>query len=68
MPMLSDAYIDGSALTADYHGVTDVHLPHGNRHISELTHAILGVAAAKHIEAWRSEGAAPGALEDPGHK
>ena len=68
MPMQSDAYIDGSALMADYFGVADVHLPHGNRHISELTHAILGVAAAKRIEAWRAEGAASGSHDDHSHR
>jgi len=33
----------------DYQGVTDLFVPHGQRHISETTHMLLGVATAKEI-------------------
>lgn len=47
---MSDGFVDGPTLLADYFGVTEVHKPHGARHISEFTHAVLGVAAAKQAE------------------
>jgi hypothetical protein len=47
---LADGYIDSPALLADYQRVVEVHRPHGHRHISDFTHAVLGVAAAKKIE------------------
>jgi hypothetical protein len=47
---MSDGFVDGPALVADYIGVTEVHKPHGAQHISEFTHAVLGVAAAKQAE------------------
>jgi len=34
---------------ADFEGVTNLHVPHGQRHISELTHCVLGIAVAKRI-------------------
>lgn len=46
----SDAYVDSVSLLGDYQGVAEIHLPHGHRHISEFTHAIIGVAVAKKIE------------------
>jgi hypothetical protein len=51
MPQLSDVHIDGSALLAKYSNVADVHLPNGNRHISEFSHLVLGVAVAENIAA-----------------
>ena len=51
-PQFGDGYMDGRSLLADYAGAAELHLPHGHRHISELTHAVLGVAAAKQIESW----------------
>ena len=45
----SDAYFMSDLLLADYSGVAELHVPHGHRHISEFTHTILGVAAAKKI-------------------
>ena len=49
---LSDGYVDSTALLADYRNVVQLHVPHGARHISEFTHAILGVDAARQITAW----------------
>ena len=46
------ARIDGASLMRDYAGIAEIHLPHGHRHISEFAHVMLGVAAAKQIEAW----------------
>lgn len=45
----SDAYINSEELLADYAGVVELHMPHGNRHINELTHTVLGVEVAKDI-------------------
>lgn len=45
----SDAYVDSAALLSDYSKVGELHVPHGHRHISEFTHTIIGVAAAKKI-------------------
>jgi hypothetical protein len=47
--MHSDALIASGNVLQDYGGVTHLFLPHGHRHISETTHLLLGVAAAKHI-------------------
>jgi len=46
----SDAYVDSAALLSDYSGIGELHVPHGHRHISEFTHMIIGVAAAKKIK------------------
>ena len=54
---LGDALIDGSALLSDYAGVAELHVPHGARHISEFTHTMLGVAAARRIAARLETGA-----------
>lgn len=54
-PEYGDALIDGPSLLADYAGAAELHIPHGAMHISEFTHAILGVAAAKQIESWLQE-------------
>jgi hypothetical protein len=60
---LSDAYVNSSALLAEYQGVAELHLPHGSQHISEFSHTILGVSAAKQIDSWlrmeKSEAAQP---------
>jgi len=44
-----DGYIFSESLLFDYSGVAEIHRPHGNRHISEFTHTLLGVAIAKKI-------------------
>jgi lysophospholipase L1-like esterase len=48
----SDAYIASDSLLADYQGVTELHVAHGHRHISEFAHSVLGVAVAKQIQAF----------------
>jgi hypothetical protein len=53
---LSDGYVDSSALLAEYVNVAELHRPNGHRHISEFTHAILGVNAAGQIESWLKAG------------
>ncbi|MCI0393136.1 MAG: GDSL-type esterase/lipase family protein [Acidobacteria bacterium] len=45
----SDAMIRSTNVLMDYRGVTDLFVPHGQRHISETTHMLLGVATAKDI-------------------
>jgi len=46
----SDAYLGSAELLGDYSNAAELHAAHGHRHISELTHAIYGVAAGKQIE------------------
>jgi len=48
--MHSDVLIASDAVLRDYDGIADLFVPHGQRHISEITHMLLGVAAAKAIE------------------
>lgn len=38
----SDYYINGTALLQDYAGLAELHVRHGQRHISEFSHLILG--------------------------
>lgn len=46
----ADFFIDGRQLLNDYVGVTEVHVPHGHRHLNEMGHLVLGLAAGKLIE------------------
>ena len=46
----SDANINSAELLSDYAGVAGIFVPHGDRHISEFTHILLGVAISKRIE------------------
>ena len=52
LPAMSDAYVDSGKLLADYVGVAELHRPNGSQHITEFSHAILGVSAAKQIDDW----------------
>jgi len=45
----SDGFIFSESLLNEYVGVTEIHRPNGHRHISEFTHTLLGVAAAKKV-------------------
>jgi len=45
----SDKYFTTDMLFSDYNGIVQLNVPHGHRHISEFTHAILGVSAAKYL-------------------
>ena len=42
-------YVSAHALFSDYDGVVPLHVPHGNNHISELTHAAIGVELGRRI-------------------
>ena len=44
-----DGHIDSEALLADYNNVAELHVPHGQRHISEFTHVLLGRSVAREI-------------------
>ena len=46
----SDALIRSEQILAPYRHLAEFHLPHGQRHISELSHMLLGVAAAQAIQ------------------
>ncbi len=41
--------VSGPALLAPYEGAAETHVPHGDRHISEFTHTLLGVEIARRI-------------------
>jgi lysophospholipase L1-like esterase len=47
----SDAYLPSVELLAPWAGVAEIHVKHGQRHISELTHLVLGTAAAHAVAA-----------------
>ena len=47
----SDAYLASSELLAPWAGIAEIHAKHGQRHISELTHLVLGTAAADAVAA-----------------
>jgi len=47
----SDAFIFSESLLAEHNGAVELHVPHGHRHISELTHAILGVSIGREVDA-----------------
>jgi len=46
----SDAYVNSVSLLAEYSKVGELHSPHGHGHISEFSHTVIGVAAAKNIQ------------------
>ncbi len=43
---LPDAFVSSEAVLSRYRGILDTHVPGGQRHINEFTHAMLGLAAA----------------------
>jgi len=45
----SNAFVDGYSMLKKFDGVAELHVPHGLLHISEFTHTMLGVSAAKFI-------------------
>jgi hypothetical protein len=45
----SDLLIASEEVLADFRGVVPIHRPHGHAHITEFTHALLGVAIARAI-------------------
>jgi hypothetical protein len=46
----SDALIRSEQILSPYRHLAEFHVPHGQHHISELSHMLLGVAAAQTIE------------------
>lgn len=49
----SDAFVDSrEAFRAVQGGFQQLHVPHGQRHISEMTHEIVGALASREIERW----------------
>jgi len=45
----SDAFISSENVLSKFRNLTDIHVPHGHRHISEFTHTLLGTAAGSAI-------------------
>jgi GDSL-like lipase/acylhydrolase family protein len=41
--------LDSTAMLKDFDGVVELHVPHGARHISEFTHAMIGVELGRRI-------------------
>ncbi|HEX6114133.1 MAG TPA: GDSL-type esterase/lipase family protein [Geminicoccaceae bacterium] len=46
----SDALIQSEEALARYRGVAEFHVPHGQRHISEMSHMLLGVEVAETVQ------------------
>jgi hypothetical protein len=46
----SDFVISSETVLGAYRGIVDLHMPRGQQHINEFTHAKLGLAAARAIE------------------
>jgi hypothetical protein len=42
-------FVSSRALLADFDGTAQMHVPHGHHHISELTHALIGVELGRRI-------------------
>ena len=62
----SDRFITSEDVFAEFRGIIPLHRPHGHAHITEFTHALLGVAVARAILCEqdpidRPTGGAPGA-------
>ncbi len=45
----SDIFIDSTELFAAYAGAVELQLPHGHHHISEFSHALIGVAIGERV-------------------
>ncbi len=48
----SDAFVDSQHLLAEYDGVAELHVPNGHNHISEFSHTMLGIEAARYAISW----------------
>jgi hypothetical protein len=55
----SDKLLRATDVLGAYNGVTDLFVPHGQHHISETSHLLLGMAAAEQIAAWWTESPQP---------
>ena len=45
----SDAFVDSLSLLKPYAGAAELHVPHGHNHISEFSHALIGVEVGDRI-------------------
>ncbi len=45
----SDVFIDSRELFLPYAAAVELHLPHGHKHISEFSHALIGVAVGQQL-------------------
>jgi hypothetical protein len=61
----SDVFMYSKELLHPYRNVADFHLPHGSRHISELTHMIFGIEIARTISQWQDSTAAVTSSANP---
>ncbi|MBI5802532.1 MAG: hypothetical protein HZA92_17635 [Verrucomicrobia bacterium] len=50
-----DGVLAYAAIIQPFAGVADLHVAHGQRHITEFTHTLLGVAAGQRMLAWRAQ-------------
>lgn len=51
----SDALLGAKEVLGPYVGITDIFVPHGQHHISETSHLMLGMKAAEKISSWWAE-------------
>lgn len=47
-------YLNSESLFADFDGVAEIHLPHGQRHISEIAHTLIGVGISRSLRSSRT--------------
>jgi hypothetical protein len=64
----SDGFISSEAVLAEYRGLIPLHLPHGHRHMSEVSHTLFAMAIAREIMRGRAGGEAgkPGETDGTG--
>jgi hypothetical protein len=48
----SDALLRANVMLDRYRGVTDIFVPHGQHHISEMSHLFIGMAVAEKLDGW----------------
>ena len=48
----SDALLRASVTLDQYRGVADIFVPHGQHHISEMSHLFIGMAVAEKLDGW----------------
>ena len=47
-------YLDSESLYAGFDGVAEIHLPHGQRHISEIAHTLIAVSVGRSLRSSRA--------------
>ena len=52
-------HVSTDAFLADLNGAATVHVPHGQHHISELTHTLIGVELGRRISTLNQKDYAP---------